>query len=177
MGKVFSNLFRPLFHEKELKILLLGLDNAGKTTILYKLKINETVNTIPTIGFNVESIKRDGVNFTMWDLGGQDKIRSLWKHYYHNTDVLIFVVDSNDTERFKIAKKEFHSIMNEEDMKNAKVLIFCNKQDLPNACTTKRLSKDLEIGKLKNKIHIQKCVATKGIGLKEGLDWIAEKCK
>jgi len=178
MGKFFSKLFEPLYHEKRLRILILGLDNAGKTTILYKLKINETVNTIPTIGFNVEILKRDGVYFMMWDLGGQDKLRSLWRHYYQNTDALIFVVDSNDKERFKTAKNELHSVMNYDLMKDVNVLIFCNRQDLPDACTTEQLANALEINKLKTKVCIKKCVATKGIGLTEGFDWIAkELCK
>ena len=93
----------PLFGKKEVKILMLGLDAAGKTTILYQLKMGETVKTIPTLGFNVETIKHKNFNFTIWDVGGQDKIRVLWKHYYQNTDGLIFVVDSNDQDRIEIA--------------------------------------------------------------------------
>ena len=80
------------------RILMLGLNGAGKTTILYQLKFGETVKTIPTIGFNVETLDYKGMAFTVWDVGGQDKIRVLWKHYYHNTDGLIFVVDSTERE-------------------------------------------------------------------------------
>ena len=73
---------------------MLGLDAAGKTTALYKLKMNEMVTTIPTIGFNVETLQHKNLEMTVWDVGGQDKIRQLWKHYYENTDALIFLVDS-----------------------------------------------------------------------------------
>merc|ERR1712107_801856 len=93
MGGVFAKLFGG---KREMRILMVGLDAAGKTTILYKLKLGEIVTTIPTIGFNVETVEYKKINFTVWDVGGQDKIRPLWRHYYQNTQGLIFVVDSND---------------------------------------------------------------------------------
>ena len=76
------------------RIVLVGLDNAGKTTILYKLKLGEVVTTIPTIGFNVESVVYKNISMTVWDVGGQTKIRPLWQHYYENTDAVIYAVDS-----------------------------------------------------------------------------------
>merc|ERR1712100_372560 len=78
--------------KREMRILMVGLDAAGKTTILYKLKLGEIVTTIPTIGFNVETVEYKKINFTVWDVGGQDKIRPLWRHYYQNTQGLILVV-------------------------------------------------------------------------------------
>lgn len=83
-----------------------GLDAAGKTTILYKLKLGEIVTTIPTIGFNVETVEYKNICFTVWDVGGQDRIRPLWRHYFQNTQGLIFVVDSNDRERIAEAERE-----------------------------------------------------------------------
>ena len=80
------------------RIILLGLDAAGKTTMLYKLKLNETVTTIPTIGFNVETVQpAPGLSMTVWDVGGQQKIRALWRHYYQGADGIIWIVDSNDS--------------------------------------------------------------------------------
>lgn len=76
---------------------MLGLDAAGKTTILYKLKLNQSVTTIPTVGFNVETVTYKNVKFNVWDVGGQDKIRPLWRHYYTGTQGLVFVVDSQVT--------------------------------------------------------------------------------
>ena len=96
MGLAFSKIFTRLFSKKEMRILMVGLDAAGKTTILYKLKLGEIVTTVPTIGFNVETVEYKNISFTVWDVGGQDKIRPLWRHYYQNTQGLIFVVDSND---------------------------------------------------------------------------------
>ena len=103
-------------------MLLLGLDAAGKTTILYKLKLNELVQTIPTIGFNVETVEYKNLRFTIWDVGGQEKIRNLWKHYYTNTNALIFVVDSNDKKRIDIAAKELHFMMNAEELKECQFI-------------------------------------------------------
>lgn len=91
--------------------LSVGLDAAGKTTILYKLKLGEIVTTIPTIGFNVETVEYKNICFTVWDVGGQDKIRPLWRHYFQNTQGLIFVVDSNDRERIVEAEKELQNMV------------------------------------------------------------------
>ena len=81
---------------KPMSFLVMGLDAAGKTTMLYKLKLGEVVTTIPTIGFNVETIEHKKVRIVCWDVGGKDKIRPLWRHYFQNTQAIIFVVDSND---------------------------------------------------------------------------------
>merc|ERR1712149_70790 len=94
MGLAFSKLWQRMFSNKEMRILMVGLDAAGKTTILYKLKLGEVVTTIPTIGFNVETVEYKNISFTVWDVGGRDKIRPLWRHYYQNTQGIIFVVDS-----------------------------------------------------------------------------------
>ena len=104
MGLNFTKIFGSLFGKKELRALMLGLDAAGKTTSLYKLKLGEVVSSVPTIGFNVETVEFQNVKFTVWDVGGQDKIRQLWKHYYQNTQALIYVVDSSDKERVDLAR-------------------------------------------------------------------------
>merc|ERR1711977_289705 len=117
------------------RILMVGLDAAGKTTILYKMKLGEVVNTIPTIGFNVETVEYKNISFNVWDVGGQDKIRLLWRHYYQNTQGLIFVVDSNDRDRIEETREELHKMLNEDEMREVVLLVFANKQDLPNAMT------------------------------------------
>lgn len=125
MGKILSK----IFSNKQMRILMLGLDAAGKTTILYKLKLNDSVNTIPTVGFNVECVSYKNVKFNVWDVGGQDKIRPLWRHYYTGTQGLIFVVDSADVDRLDEARQELHKIVNDREMKDAVILVFANKQD------------------------------------------------
>jgi len=178
MGNVFTSLFQGLFSKKEMRILMVGLDAAGKTTILYKLKLGEIVTTIPTIGFNVETVEYKNISFTVWDVGGQDKIRPLWRHYFQNTQGLIFVVDSNDRERAGEAKDELNRMLNEDELRDAALLVFANKQDLPNAMNAAELTDKLGLHTLKNRNwYIQATCATSGDGLYEGLDWLSNELK
>lgn len=154
----------------------MGLDAAGKTTILYKLKLGEIVTTIPTIGFNVETVEYKNISFTVWDVGGQDKIRPLWRHYFQGTQALIFVVDSADRERAAEAADELHKMMSEDELQSALLLVFANKQDLPNAMPTAELADKLKLQSLRTrKWFIQQAVATQGDGLYEGLDWLSQQ--
>ncbi|EXB59525.1 ADP-ribosylation factor 1 [Morus notabilis] len=174
MGLSISRLMRLFFSKKEMRILMVGLDAAGKTTILYKLKLGEVVTTIPTIGFNVETVDYKNVSFTVWDVGGQDKIRPLWRHYFQNTQGLIFVVDSNDRERISEAKDELHRMLNEDELRNATLLVFANKQDLPNAMSVSEITDKLGLHSLRQRRwYIQATCATGGQGLYEGLDWLS----
>jgi len=174
MGNMFATLFKGLFGKKEMRILMVGLDAAGKTTILYKLKLGEVVTTIPTIGFNVETVEYKNISFTVWDVGGQDKIRPLWRHYYQNTQALIFVVDSNDRDRIEDAREELAGIMSEDEMRHAVLLVFANKQDLPMAMPAAEVTERLGLHSLKNRQwFIQSACATTGDGLYEGLDWLS----
>ncbi|EER17328.1 ADP ribosylation factor 1, putative [Perkinsus marinus ATCC 50983] len=175
MGMTLSSIFQNLFGKKEMRILMVGLDAAGKTTILYKLKLGEVVTTIPTIGFNVETVEYKNISFTVWDVGGQDKIRPLWRHYYQNTQGIIFVVDSNDRDRIDDAKEELHRMLNEEELRDACVLVFANKQDLPNAMTAAEVTEKLGLHSLRHRNwYIQSACATTGDGLYEGLDWLSK---
>ena len=135
MGALMSKVWGKFFSMKhDVRILMVGLDAAGKTTILYKLKLGEQVTAIPTIGFNVEEVNYKNLNFTMWDVGGQKILRNMWRHYYNNTNAVIFVVDSCDRERITSeAKEELHHLMNQEELKDCVFLIYANKQDLPGA--------------------------------------------
>merc|ERR1712078_63437 len=92
-------------------------------------KLGEVVTTIPTIGFNVEEVEYKNISFTVWDIGGQDKIRKLWRYYYHGTDGAIFVVDANDRDRIEDAREELYKMINEEEMRDAAVLVFANNHD------------------------------------------------
>jgi len=172
MGAIFA-LFSG---KKESRILMVGLDAAGKTTILYKLKLGEIVTTIPTIGFNVETVQYKKINFTVWDVGGQDKIRPLWRHYYQNTQGLIFVVDSNDRDRIGEAAEELQKMLREEELREAHLLVFANKQDLPGAMSVSEMTDKLGLQNLGGrKWYIQSTCATSGDGLYEGLDWLASQ--
>uniref|UniRef100_F6SAC7 ADP ribosylation factor 4 n=2 Tax=Ornithorhynchus anatinus TaxID=9258 RepID=F6SAC7_ORNAN len=176
MGLTISSLFSRLFGKKQMRILMVGLDAAGKTTILYKLKLGEIVTTIPTIGFNVETVEYKNICFTVWDVGGQDKIRPLWRHYFQNTQGLIFVVDSNDRERIQEGAEELQKMLQEDELRDAVLLLFANKQDLPNAMAISEMTDKLGLQALRNRTwYVQATCATQGTGLYEGLDWLSNE--
>eukprot|EP00614_Pseudopedinella_elastica_P006691 CAMPEP_0172593154 /NCGR_PEP_ID=MMETSP1068-20121228/12322_1 /TAXON_ID=35684 /ORGANISM="Pseudopedinella elastica, Strain CCMP716" /LENGTH=180 /DNA_ID=CAMNT_0013390545 /DNA_START=82 /DNA_END=624 /DNA_ORIENTATION=- len=175
MGLSIGKLFTKFFGKKDARILMVGLDAAGKTTILYKLKLGEVVTTIPTIGFNVETVDYKNISFTVWDVGGQDKIRPLWRHYYTNTQGLIFVVDSNDRDRIDAARDELHRMLNEDELRESLLLVFANKQDLPNAMSAAEMTDKLGLHQMRGRQwYIQACCATTGDGLYEGLEWLSK---
>merc|ERR1711877_106443 len=164
MGILISTLIDRFFPASPARIIMLGLDNAGKTTVLYKLKLGEVVTTIPTIGFNVESVQYKHINFTVWDVGGQTKIRPLWQHYFENSDAVIFVVDS----------QELDGVLNDDRLRNATLLVFSNKQDMPNAATTTEVTEKLGLGNRREREwFIQATCAVTGEGIVEGLEWLA----
>jgi ADP-ribosylation factor-like protein 1 len=213
MGILMSRLFETLFGSKEVRILILGLDNAGKTTILYRLQneSDEAVQTIPTIGFNVETLQYKNIKvrppaletttmafspvpavlclrfhhdvmltcfglhsqFQVWDLGGQTSIRPYWRCYYPNTDAIIFVVDSADSERMTVARGELAAMLEEEDLRDAILLVFANKQDQKGALNAQQISDALGLPEVRNRQwSIQETSALKGKGLFEGFDWL-----
>jgi ADP-ribosylation factor protein 1 len=209
---------------------MIGLDAAGKTTALYKMKLGDLVTTIPTIGFNVEVINYKNLEMTsaqsqltapstrkrarqpaadcscmsaivcatVWDVGGQDKIRALWRHYYEHTDVhsrpvpsraqafcpfspascprvqaLLWIVDSADKERLHEARDELHKVLSDDMLRGATCLVFANKQDLPNAMDSSKIASELGLRSLRgNEWYIQPCSAASGEGLMEGLEWL-----
>ncbi|KAJ5091607.1 hypothetical protein NUU61_006477 [Penicillium alfredii] len=166
---------KTIYRSLEMRILMVGLDAAGKTTILYKLKLGEIVTTIPTIGFNVETVEYRNIQFTVWDVGGQDKIRPLWRHYFQNTQGIIFVVDSNDRDRIVEAREELQRMLNEDELRDALLLVFANKQDLPNAMSPAEITQQLGLQSLTRRAwFIQSTCATTGDGLYEGLEWLAD---
>mmetsp|Transcript_25290 Transcript_25290/g.36682 ORF Transcript_25290/g.36682 Transcript_25290/m.36682 type:complete len:454 (-) Transcript_25290:546-1907(-) len=176
MGNFASRIASLCTQQKSMNITMLGLDAAGKTTILYRMAGtgNEVTTTIPTIGFNLETLKIKGSIFTVWDVGGRDKIRPLARHFYRSTDAIIFVLDSNDHERFDAAKDELHRALNEEELKGKPVLVFCNKQDLPNSSSPEKVVAHLDLPTLSTRKWIAMgSVANSSVGLYEGLDWLS----
>ncbi|GAA6017166.1 hypothetical protein JCM10207_002558 [Rhodosporidiobolus poonsookiae] len=178
MGLSISTLFGDLFGKKEMRILMVGLDAAGKTTILYKLKLGEIVTTIPTIGFNVETVEYKNISFTVWDVGGQDRIRALWKYYFQNTQGIIFVLDSCDTKRLAEAREELQFLLADDELRDALLLVFANKQDLPGALTAAEVTDKLGLHGMRGRTwFIQSTCATSGDGLYEGLEWLSTSLK
>lgn len=171
--------FLPNFHS--LHVVVIGLDSAGKTSLLYRLKLREFVKTIPTKGFNMEKIKvavgaSRSINFQVWDVGGQEKLRPLWKSYTRRTDGMVFVVDSTELERMEEAKVELHKITRTSENQGVPVLILANKQDLDSALSVSEVEKLLAVHELSMYTlhHVQSCSAVDGQGLQLGLEKLYE---
>ncbi|XP_077428489.1 ADP-ribosylation factor 4-like [Vanacampus margaritifer] len=175
MGIFISRLFAMFTAKTPARILMVGLDAAGKTTLLYRMKLAEVVTTIPTVGFNVETVEYKNISFTVWDVGGQTVIRPLWRHYYTNTNGVIFVVDSNDPQRLKEAAEELHRILEEDELRKVALLVFANKQDLPQAMTVSQISEGLRLSGVTQPYYVQASCAVNGSGLVEGLDWLSKQ--
>uniref|UniRef100_A0A7N4NUG5 ARF like GTPase 4C n=3 Tax=Metatheria TaxID=9263 RepID=A0A7N4NUG5_SARHA len=177
MGNISSNI--SAF--QSLHIVMLGLDSAGKTTVLYRLKFNEFVNTVPTIGFNTEKIKLSngtakGISCHFWDVGGQEKLRPLWKSYSRCTDGIIYVVDSVDVDRLEEAKTELHKVTKFAENQGTPLLVIANKQDLPKSLPVAEIEKQLALPELvpATTYHVQPACAIIGEGLTEGMDKLYE---
>ncbi|OQV21889.1 ADP-ribosylation factor 1 [Hypsibius exemplaris] len=151
MGIYFSRVWNTLFTSDPVSVVMVGLDAAGKTTILYKLKLGEIVTTIPTIGFNVETVQYKNLTFTVWDVGGQGVLRKLWQHYYASAKAVIFVVDTSDQSRMEEARAELHNVITADELRDAPILIFANKQDLPLAMPTADVAKALGLDAIRAK--------------------------
>ncbi|XP_028991371.1 ADP-ribosylation factor-like protein 4D [Betta splendens] len=180
MGNQLSDMapaapFLPHFHS--LHVVVVGLDSAGKTSLLYRLKLKEFVKTIPTKGFNTEKIKVSvgasrSITFQVWDVGGQEKLRPLWKSYTRRTDGIVFVVDAAEPERMEEAKVELHRISRTPENQGVPVLVLANKQDAAAALGAGEVEKLLSAHELSahTLLHVQGCSAVDGRGLQPGLE-------
>ncbi|PIO25293.1 hypothetical protein AB205_0008080 [Aquarana catesbeiana] len=127
--------------------------------------MNEVVHTAPTIGSNVEEIVLRNTHFLMWDIGGQETLRATWNSYYSNTEFVILVIDSTDRERLPETREELYKMLAHEDLKNAAVLIFANKQDVKDSMSASEISSSLALSAIKDRAwHIQGCCALTGEG-------------
>lgn len=178
MGGVASR-----FRKKDVRLLIAGLDSAGKTTILYKLKKGQRqleipVNTVPTMNFNVENCRYKNVHFSVWDVGGQDSLRPLWRHYYTGTQGLIYVVDSNDRDRVRKAAEELHKMILDNEMRFASLLVLANKTDLPHSLSVEEVTREMRLDEIKDREwKVQPTCAISGEGLWLGLKWLAANVK
>lgn len=165
---------------KQARILLLGLDSAGKSTLLYKLKLAKDIVTIPTVSFNVEMLEWEKrLSLAVWDVGGQARMRSLWDYFCENTDGLVYVVDSTDKQRLEDSRREFEHILKNEYMKNVPVVLLANKQDVPGALTAEDITRMFKVKELccNRNWYVQPCCAITGDGLTEGFRKVAEFVK
>ncbi|KAJ2720247.1 ADP-ribosylation factor-like protein 2 [Coemansia sp. Benny D115] len=162
--------------EKQLRILVLGLDNAGKTTAMRRLN-NQPIDTIsPTLGFSISTLQVHAYRVDFWDVGGQRTIRPYWRNYFEQTDGIIWVVDSADRARLDDCRQELHQLLKEDRLAGASLLVLANKQDLDGALTKEQVAECLQLELLGQSHHwrIFSCSAVTGDGLKEGLDWLVD---
>ncbi|XP_053446580.1 ADP-ribosylation factor-like protein 3 [Nycticebus coucang] len=164
--------------DQEVRILLLGLDNAGKTTLLKQLASEDISHIIPTQGFNIKSVQSQGFKLNVWDIGGQRKIRPYWRNYFENTNILICVIDSVDRKRFEETGQELDELLEEEKLSCVSVLIFANKQDLLTAAPASEIAEGLNLHTIRDRIwQIQSCSALTGEGVQDGMNWVNAKKK
>ncbi|CAH0476428.1 unnamed protein product [Peronospora belbahrii] len=161
--------------EKEIRVLMLGLDNAGKTTILKKYMGQDITEISPTLGFDIQTLEYKDFKLNVWDVGGQQTIRSYWRNYFEQTDGLVWVVDSADRRRLEDCKRELENLLSQEKLAGATVLIFANKQDLPGALSSAAIADALGLHSAQfSSRHwsIISCSAVTGDGLVDGIDWL-----
>ncbi|KAL8688385.1 MAG: hypothetical protein Q9218_005692 [Villophora microphyllina] len=175
---MLSILRKARLKDKELRVLMLGLDNAGKTTIVKKL-LNEDVNTVsPTLGFIIRTIDYEGYKLNIWDVGGQKTLRTYWRNYFEKTDALIWVVDSADQRRTEDCRRELAGLLLEERLMGASLLVFANKSDIEGNMSVEQIRKSLALDAIKtHNWAIKECSAVTGYNVQEGIKWVVEDAK
>ncbi|XP_072297550.1 ADP-ribosylation factor-like protein 14 [Eucyclogobius newberryi] len=167
----------------EARILLLGLDNAGKSTLLYKLKHKICVQTSPTVGFNVEmmAVRKNNKNIaiTIWDVGGQGPMRQHWQCYHQDTAAIVFVVDSTDRRRFNEAKREIEMTVRSDQLRGRPLIVLANKQDVDNAMTVSEIKSGFNLNRLcpDRDWFVQPCSASTGFGVEEAFTRVVNMIK
>ncbi|XP_068611717.1 LOW QUALITY PROTEIN: ADP-ribosylation factor-like protein 2 [Brachionichthys hirsutus] len=158
--------------EKEMRLLMLGLDNAGKTTILKKFN-GEDISTIsPTLGFNIKTLEHRGFKLNIWDVGGQKSLRSYWRNYFESTDGLLWVVDSADRLRWEDCRRELSALLLEERLAGATLLVFANKQD---PLSKEAIQEALALDRISSHHWCTiGCSAVTGDNLLAGVDWLLQ---
>ncbi|EFN54547.1 hypothetical protein CHLNCDRAFT_24653 [Chlorella variabilis] len=161
--------------EHEIRLLLVGLDNAGKTTIVKRISGEDASTVSPTLGFNIKTLEFGGYQLNVWDVGGQKTLRPYWRNYFEQTDGLVWVVDSTDRRRLADCAEELGKLLLEERLAGATLLIMANKQDVPGALSAEAIREALQLDSLVGRQwSIVACSAVNGSGLLEGFQWMVQ---
>lgn len=156
-----------------MRILFLGLDNAGKTTIVKKINGEDVLSISPTLGFNIKTFVHGKYTLNIWDVGGQRTLRPYWRNYFEQTDAIVWVVDSGDRLRMQDCREELHALLLEERLAGASLLVFANKQDLAGSMSEQEICQALDLLSIKmHRWKILPCSAMTGENLVQGLDWV-----
>mmetsp|Transcript_4025 Transcript_4025/g.8145 ORF Transcript_4025/g.8145 Transcript_4025/m.8145 type:complete len:182 (+) Transcript_4025:121-666(+) len=160
---------------KEARIVILGLDNAGKSTLLHKLCDNELKSFVPTVKAHSRTFSLGKINFTAWDLGGHEQVRELWEEYYSGADAIIFMLDSADRARFKEAKTELGELLRVEDLNAVPILLLANKNDVEGSAAVDELAETLGIADDLDARDLEmfSCSLVSGAGYLEGFRWLS----
>ncbi len=161
------------WYHKTAKILFLGLDNAGKTTLLRQMKDNVVGVYEPTFHPNYDNLVVGNVQFHTFDLGGHGSARQLWRNYWEDIDGIVFLVDAADSQRFDEAKQELHNILEEDKLDKTPILVLGNKIDCPRAISKNVLRNRLSFPQ-KNNVELFMCSVVKNLGYKEGFEWLGK---
>ncbi|KAL9675078.1 hypothetical protein QQ045_003278 [Rhodiola kirilowii] len=182
MFSLFYGLWKYAFSKTEFHVLILGIDKAGKTTLLEKLKAFFSNleglppdRIVPTVGLNIGRVEISNTKLIFWDLGGQPGLRSIWDKYYEEAHAVVYVIDAACPSRFEDSKSALEKVLRHEDLRGAPLLVLANKQDLPNAVSAEELSRYLDLKKLDERVCMFEAVtAYDGNGIKESMDWLVE---
>nr|CAD7457642.1 unnamed protein product [Timema tahoe] len=170
------------FKKKEVNVLVIGLNNSGKSTVINHFKNEEerTVDIVPTVGFNVEKFKNQNVGFTAFDMSGEGRYRDLWEHYYKDCQGIIFVIDSSDRLRLVVVREELDLLLQHPDISGRRlpILFFANKMDLRDALSSVKIASGLGLERILDKPwHICASNAVTGEGLQEGVEWLTQQIR
>uniref|UniRef100_A0A7S1F4A0 ADP-ribosylation factor-like protein 3 n=1 Tax=Noctiluca scintillans TaxID=2966 RepID=A0A7S1F4A0_NOCSC len=169
------SILKKMKKERDCRVLMLGLDNAGKTTILKSMSNEDITNVTPTQGFNIKSLVQEDLKLNVWDIGGQKSIRPYWSNYFESSDALVYVIDSADSRRLEESGAELKELLAEDLLAGIPLLVFANKQDIGTAVQADVIAETLELDKIKDRTwNIQACSAKEGSGLEDGLKWLVE---
>ncbi|EFP83187.2 hypothetical protein PGT21_007258 [Puccinia graminis f. sp. tritici] len=164
--------------EREMRILMLGLDNAGKTTIVRRLKGGLDLSKVmPTLGFNIDTLIHRSYSLNIWDVGGQKTLRPYWRNYFEATDAIIWVIDSTDRARLSDTSIELNQLLLEERLAGASLLVFANKHDLVGALSAEEIEEALALNSKPtgHRWRVMACSAISGMNVMEGLDWVVDE--
>ncbi|KAK3220761.1 hypothetical protein Dsin_014731 [Dipteronia sinensis] len=182
MFSLFYGLYKYIFSKTEFHVLILGIDKAGKTTLLEKLKSLYTNveglppdRIVPTVGLNIGRIEVPNSKLVFWDLGGQPGLRSIWEKYFEEAHAVVYVIDAACPSRFEDSKSALEKVLRHEDLQGAPLMILANKQDISDAVSADELAQYLDLKKLDERVYMFEAVsAVDGMGIKESVEWLLE---